>query len=228
LEGKKMNNPIVKVIIKGRTEGDLSHKPLNIIKLLLANSYECYSPDGLDMTTAKVDVKVKRSAGKRAKVKGKSYEDKIGKIIGEWWWGKPFRHSPGSGAWDKQTNDGQILAPGDLVIPKEANCRLIVECKKRKSFPKRFAGFHSLWGWWRKLNDEARMYNKVPLLVFSEDNGIDYVAFGDFFFELEDVDLEAIRVYNGKLYISVAILSEFLKVVEKEDLKEDLSDDKER
>lgn len=107
---------------------------------------------------------VRKSGGGFAKAKGRGFETQVGEKLGKWWWGKPFRHTPGSGAWDKQATDGQLLAPGDLVIPKESNCPFFVECKKAKVISR-----SDILGWWEKSLTEAITVGRVPFLIIAED-----------------------------------------------------------
>lgn len=116
------------------------------------------------------------------KGKGKAYERRIGKILGEWWQDSPFRPTPCSGGWDKLAHDDKHLAVGDLFIPKDCDFPFSVECKKqegwslidlikpnRKNVP--------IFEWWAQAACDAKAADKIPLLVFSKNHlGIDLVA----------------------------------------------------
>jgi len=116
------------------------------------------------------------------KGKGKAYERKIGKILGEWWQGSPFRPTPCSGGWDKLAHDDKYLAVGDLFIPADSDFPFSIECKRqegwslldlikpdRKNIP--------IFEWWAQALCDAKAAGKVPLLVFSKNNlGFDLVA----------------------------------------------------
>lgn len=138
----------------------------------------------------------------KAKRKGTAYEKKIGNILGMWWWGKPFRHQPGSGAWDKLAKDGQIIAPGDIVVPKESGFPFCVECKKRKQLLDVLNSNSDLYteDWWGKCSKDAATCGRMPLLVFGANNCSDYVVL-EYNLNLEELlihhNVNPIVVKNG-------------------------------
>lgn len=173
-------------------------------------------------------IMLKETGGGRPKKKGREYEKKIGKILGEWWWGKPFRHTPGSGAWDKQAKDGQQLAFGDLVIPEESKCPFSVECKKTAKEINIFNASCVLFSkdWWPKCSQDALNNKRIPILVFGANNKSDYVAYSKD--DLITVSARHIDVYDTPLegckiniyILSVVLLSDFIRVFPKGDFIE--------
>ncbi len=166
---------------------------------------------------SKIPVKVSKLSvgGRKSKVKGRTFEKRIGEILGHWWWEKPFRHTPGSGAWDKQAKDGSLLAPGDLVIPNEANCSLFVECKKHKQI-----GQADLIGWWEKCKNEAETFQKIPVLVYAEDFKSPVILFDKDRLQSTNTWLKSVSgLYDyyrdGVYFYSEMDLMEFLEKVEK-------------
>ena len=116
------------------------------------------------------------------KGKGKEYERRIGKILGEWWQGKPFRPCPCSGGWDKLAGDDEHLASGDLFIPKDSDFPFSVECKKQQQWslsdlinPNKKD--KPIMNWWEQASADAVSVAKQPLLVFSRNHlGYDMVV----------------------------------------------------
>lgn len=121
----------------------------------------------------------KSQGGGRCKQIGSDFERTCAKVLGEWWWGKPFRRTPNSGAWDKQALDGSVEAAGDLFTPDEAQFPWTVECKHRKEELNLFNTNKDADGiekWWEQCCGDAQMAKKAPLLVM-RCGRTDYVAF---------------------------------------------------
>lgn len=116
-------------------------------------------------------------SGSLNKARGKNFESDIGAILGNWWWGQPFRRTPGSGGWDKQVNDGQQLAAGDIYAPPEAKFPFSIECKKRAEPFDLFSETTEVYEWWKQCRRDAAAVGLIPLLVFSARRGSIYVAF---------------------------------------------------
>lgn len=182
---------------------------------------------GFEGATCKV---VKKGIQKgKSKRKGTAYEKKIGAILGNWWWSKPFRHQPGSGAWDKQAKDGQVIAPGDLVIPKESEFPFCVECKKRKELPDILNPNSELYqegDWWDKCLEDAAIAHKIPMLVFGADNKSDYVVLkynGRLVDILDECGLDVLKsmmyIEHGFISIEVFKLKHLIDTVKPNELK---------
>jgi len=104
--------------------------------------------------------------------KGKAFEKTVANMLGKWWWGKPFRRSPQSGAWDKFQSDDQHVSPGDIYAPSGAHFPFSVECKKQEKWnlfdlinPKREKP--RLHMWLDQCIRDAESAGLEPLLVFS-------------------------------------------------------------
>ena len=117
--------------------------------------------------------------GRRSKRKGKTYERRCAKLLGEWT-GVNFRSTPASGGFNKQ---GVVIREemfcGDLICD-DPNFRFCVEAKNRDTFS--FTGIlknpntaaFSEW-WWQCLDDATRI-QKLPILFFKPDNAADFIA----------------------------------------------------
>jgi len=112
----------------------------------------------------------------RGKAKGKGYERRVGEILGNWWQGKPFRSTPQSGGWDKQANDGDVVAYGDLYIPAGSDFPFSVECKRQECWSledlvnPNLVALCPILTWWDQCFNDACRVCKLPLLVFSRNN----------------------------------------------------------
>lgn len=139
---------------------------------------------GKGFTPIESTVKVinRSQGGAKSKGAGRDYELRVAKSLGEWWCGKPFRRTPNSGGWDKQVNDGEIKAAGDLIAPDDAHFPFCVECKHRKEPVNFFAestgepDSSTLIDWWKQCAKEAESVRKMPLLVF-QCGRTEYVGF---------------------------------------------------
>lgn len=113
----------------------------------------------------------KTTGGAKCKGIGSDFERKIAKQIGEWWWGQPFRRTPNSGGWDKQSTDGQVMASGDLIAPPEVNFPFTIECKHRKEsinfFTLQTKSSDCVFDWWAQCCGDAAMHKHEPMLIFS-------------------------------------------------------------
>jgi len=115
-----------------------------------------------------------------SKARGSDYERRVAKALGEWWWGKPFRRTPNSGGWDKQSTDGEVMAAGDLIAPPEANFPFCVECKHRKDplnlYMQKTESSDGIFDWWDQCVRDARTAHKLPLLIMCCAR-VEYAAF---------------------------------------------------
>jgi hypothetical protein len=123
-------------------------------------------------------------AGKHSKVKGDSFELKVGKILGEWW-GCEFKRSPrsgGSGLYGMCKD----LIPQDQEL--EHKFPFSVECKKQEKWvlgdlfkpikmskSKKNPYTCKVWNWWHQACQQADINKKNPLLVFSRNRQPIYV-----------------------------------------------------
>jgi len=137
-----------------------------------------------------------------SKARGSDYERRVAKVLGAWWWGKPFRRTPNSGGWDKQTTDGEVMAAGDLIAPEEAKFPFCVECKHRKEhlnlFAQQTGSSDCVFDWWDQCVQDANTSKKEPLLIMSCGR-VEYVAFTSGLFDIVDaVKLpdSIVRVYH--------------------------------
>ncbi len=118
------------------------------------------------------------SRGKGSKQKGSGYERRIAKILGEWW-GEPFRRTPNSGGWDKQVDDGSVMATGDIIPPHGSAWPFSVECKNQEGWTLeaimsgRCVRFLK---WWEQCRKDARTVEKLPLLIFTRNRQPDFAA----------------------------------------------------
>lgn len=138
---------------------------------VLKEAVERAVPNVKDLTLRRVKL-----GGKAQKAKGNGFERKVAEKLGVWWWGKPFRRTPASGAWDKQHDDGRKLAMGDIYAEPEAKFPYVVECKKRAAAFSLLEPPSEFWGWWVKVLEEAKSVELKPLLVFGFDRKGIYVA----------------------------------------------------
>jgi hypothetical protein len=119
-------------------------------------------------------MKIMATTGKGSKIKGSDYENKVAKLLTEWWGEGKFSRVPASGGlhW----GDDQRVA-GDIVPPANANFPFVVECKKREEWSME----HVLLDigqpreWWSQVVMDARRIKKVPLLIFSRNRAKDFV-----------------------------------------------------
>jgi len=122
----------------------------------------------------------KTTGGRRSKDSGSDYERKIAKELGGWWWGQPFRRTPNSGGWDKQSTDGKVMASGDLIAPPEAEFPFSIECKHRKEPVNFFAitieGSDYIFDWWRQCVGDSEAMRQYPLLIIGAGR-VEYAVF---------------------------------------------------
>jgi len=113
------------------------------------------------------------STGKGSKVKGSSYENKVAKLLGDWWGGK-FSRVPASGGL--QWGADQRVA-GDIVPPADVYFPFVVECKKREEWTMEHVllDIGDPKDWWKQVVMDARRIKKVPLLIFSRNRAKDFV-----------------------------------------------------
>ena len=168
----------------------------------------------------KDSIKFVNKTNTTGKSKGNDYERRVAKLIGDWWWGQPFRRTPSSGGWDKLSTDGQVMASGDLIAPPEAKFPFCIECKKRKEhinfFSVQSKSSDVMFDWWDQCIGDAKVMNQLPLLVFNCHNQ-EYIGFDtsneDFPLDGNDPnELNWMDVYKGGKYMfQVMPLKQFLK-----------------
>lgn len=118
--------------------------------------------------------------GKRSKRKGKTYERRCAKILGEFT-GVNFRSTPGSGGFNKQggTVIREELFCGDLICDSP-NFRYCIEAKNREEFsftaliksPEKAA----FTRWWYQCVSDAKNVGLKPLLFFKPNRQDDFVV----------------------------------------------------
>jgi len=177
----------------------------------------------------KDSLKVVNKANTTSKSKGNDYERRVAKLLGEWWWGQPFRRTPSSGGWDKLAQDGQVMASGDLIAPPEAKFPFCIECKKRKEHINFFAtqseASDVVFDWWKQCIGDAKAMNQQPLLVFNC-HSQEYIAFDtsteDFPLDGSDIDsLNWLDMHKrGVFMFQVMPLKQFLEVFRSNYVKE--------
>ncbi len=90
----------------------------------------------------------------------------MAKLLTEWW-GVKFQRTPGSGGLHWK-NDNRVS--GDIVPPPDSGFPFTVECKKHEgwTFENVIKGTGKVSDWWEQCTNDAKEFDKVPLLVFSK------------------------------------------------------------
>lgn len=154
--------------IKQHTLDGKLHPPKSQIKKTMEGFIATF---GLTYDFIKDSLKVtnKTTGGRKNKNAGSDYERRIAKML-EAWWGCPFRRTPNSGGWDKQTTDGEVMAVGD-IISTDPDFPFAIECKHRKEalnlFSIQSASSDMILDWWKQCKDDAAQIKKSPLLIMS-------------------------------------------------------------
>jgi len=154
-------------IKQSKVDGKMS-PPKDKIKATMEGFMATFSPtyafvkDSLRITN-------KTTGGAKNKAAGSDYERKVAKCL-EAWRGCPFRRTPNSGGWDKQTTDGEVMAVGD-IISTDPDFPFAIECKHRKESLNLFSvhgdASDMLLDWWKQCEDDAATIGKAPLLIMS-------------------------------------------------------------
>ena len=145
-------------------------------------------------------------SGFRSKGKGNEYESKIGKILGEWWWGDPFPRSHGSGS-SATMSKGDVVHAGDLYVPP--SFPWCVECKFQNgwSFDGLMKGNKELIiSWWIKAVADAQKCGRPALLVFTKNRFPDYVMF-EYSTDLSMVDVSPICFIHPEVLTRCIIIT---------------------
>ena len=171
----------------------------------------------------------KAQGGRASKDCGSDFERKVAKILSEWW-DAPFRRTPNSGGWDKQSTDGQVLAAGDLIPAEGSGFPFCVECKHRKEHLNMFARQNEtsdcMYDWWCQSWNNSQVIGKAPLLIMScgrvEYVGIRYTdmmllqqAIPDPLSQFSSISCRA----TNEIEFRVFLLKDFLKGWKKIDVK---------
>jgi len=116
----------------------------------------------------------KRSPGKRAKSKGRGFENEVAKLLTDW---SGYKHQrvPQSGGWDKQVVSGDVFCQAEYASapgPRESIfVPLSWECKKQEGWD--FAQLFNdsekcpLRVWWNQASTDAKGIKKLPALIFT-------------------------------------------------------------
>ena len=118
----------------------------------------------------------KRSPGKRAKSKGRKFENEIANLF-TYWAGSTFRRVPLSGGWQSSSvAAGDIFlvaeyeATNDLNVPR-VRFPFSVECKKQErwDFAQLFRDSEKcpLRRFWKQATNDAKKIKKLPIMIFT-------------------------------------------------------------
>lgn len=149
--------------------------------------------------------KVKREKRINSKKKGNSFELKIANLFKKRWGTIAYR-TPSSGAYTSRVVSKAMkeAAIGDIVIENLEG--VIIECKNYYSLHlsdwfKENPSNESIWSFWKKLDKEAKEFNKIPLLICKEANAPIIVIVA--------LDLANTIVDNtGKFYVHFSLIRE--------------------
>lgn len=108
--------------------------------------------------------------------KGKKYERKIAKKLSAWS-GLDILRTPCSGALS-------LVTKSDLFDKTGLFC-LFVECKKRRliKINDLYNRNSMIMKWWQKTKSNAVYEGKIPFLIFSSNNSVDFVMYERNIFE---------------------------------------------
>ena len=110
----------------------------------------------------------------KSKLKGTAYEAKIAKLLTEEL-GLEFKRVPLSGSI--------AYLKGDLWVPSDtASFKYTIECKHYKeiNFTNLLvAKSNELYSFWEQACEEAKVMNKLPLVIFRWNRSKDYVLYND-------------------------------------------------
>ena len=140
--------------------------------------------------------RTKAQVGRGSKNKGKGYERKISKLIGDWFCPEEMNQSDKPDRIHRTPTSGAIYYPGDIVDDKH-ELPFMVECKKSQSwdFGDLFREKSELWGYWLQCIMECPLSLKA-LLVFSANFKPDYFAMpSEAFRELEEYGGDYLQTY---------------------------------
>ena len=108
------------------------------------------------------------AGGKKARLKGSTFERQIAKDISSWT-GMHFTRTPMSGGWSK-TGDVTPKKPEHMVkFPFNIECKnqnvfctnIIIKMVESGSMPK------ILKKWWKQCSDDAKKSKRIPILIMS-------------------------------------------------------------
>lgn len=114
----------------------------------------------------------KRSAGKRAKSKGRGFENDIAKLLTKWS-GHKFQRVPLSGGWDKKIVSGDVFCAAEYKRNSGQNVKvpLSIECKNQEGWTIsqlfQISEKCPLRLWWDQSVNDSKKIKKLPALVFT-------------------------------------------------------------
>lgn len=189
------------------------HPPKEQIKTTMEGFLATFAPT-YEFVKDSLKITNKTTGGAKNKASGSDYERRIAKML-EAWWGCPFRRTPNSGGWDKQSTDGEVMAVGD-IISTDPDFPFAIECKHRKEALNLFSvqsdSSDMILDWWKQCKDDADTIKKAPLLIMSCGR-TEYAMFLNYA-QSEHTEPEHSRVLElmdkGLHYGYVMMLSDFL------------------
>jgi len=123
----------------------------------------------------------RKKVGRRSRNKGNGYENKIAKVLGDWWCGDPasFKRRPRSGGWPTKHAEGDLVG----VTEKSKMFPFVIDTKKREGwrFEHLICGSGPFVEWWDDICDIAHTETeeRLRLLIVSKNHDKDYVIFAD-------------------------------------------------
>jgi len=159
----------------------------------------------------------KKKKGINGRTKGHTFERKLAKILSKWS-GVELRRTPMSGGWAK-TGDVTPVKPRDMEnwpFNVEAKCYAKDTFRFQELLKSADGG--SIMVWWKQCLNDAKISNKKPMLIFTQNYDENYVLM-----DVKDIEHLLISApfyaYFNRFRVVIFLLTQFLQAFSVEDFK---------